>query len=457
MQEAETVLLGEFCKEQELPRLCDHALLGNDTRHVRPCTADESYTSSADELTVEIYLKQGSVLFPLQFLLRYEFVDQSTERRQGPGDASPAACSRSLSTGSGYFGSPMNVFFYGRGGRRNLTCVFVFAPGSPDERVRVTVSRMHAAATVAGTLTCTTEIDARTDRSRCVYPVTRPDGRDGGNGAAHARLTVTHYPWPDMELPVGCACSALRSPLAFESYPGAAVRIEFTVLNMNVTQDHRDFAFAGEYAFVKSPAAERIGCRTVRDRRRLRGPGGVINLDGGNNRVSSGSSATVSGAGTAIVEHCAGHPWLIEPATAGSSMLRTGGFVYLKLRGYEILPHRWRTNSFMCPTRNRVIVYTGAGDGPKTARVICPYDAEATYQALGSFEVFSSGWAEPLTGAQQLRPNSKTMAIEFLDREIGLYTVTWMEVSKMPRIMPSINVNAMSSKVHPDCAYRYRI
>lgn len=444
-------MLGEFCKEQDLPRLCDHALLGNDTRHVRPCTAEESYTSSADELTVEIYLKQGSVLFPLQFLLRYEFVDQSAERRQGPGDVGPAACSRALSTGSGYFGSPKNVFFYGRGGRRNLTCVYVFAPGAPDERVRVTLSRMHVAAVAPDASSCTTETDARTERSRCVYPVLRADDRDAGD-VAQVRLTVAHYPWPDVELPVGCVCSTLRGPLAIESYPGATVRVEFTVFNMNVTQDHRDFGFGGEYAFVRTPAAERVGCRAVRDSRRLRGPGGVIALDGAAGvppAVSDGAAAAAAAAG-----RCAGHPWLIEPAAAGSSMLRTGGFVYLKLRGYEILPHRWRTNSFMCPTLNRVIVYTGAGDGPKTARVICPYDAEATYQALGSFEVFSPGWAEPLTGAQQLRPNSKTVAVEFLDREVGSYTVTWMEVSKMPRIMPSTNVNAMSSNEHPDCACR---
>ncbi|XP_025410123.1 uncharacterized protein LOC112683335 isoform X2 [Sipha flava] len=443
----ETVLLGEFCKEQELPRLCDHALLGNDTRHVRPCTAKESYTSSADELTVEIYLKQGSVLFPLQFLLQYEFVDQSAERHQGPGDAGPAACSRSFVAGSGYFGSPKNVFFYGRGGRLNLTCVFRFVPASPDDRVRVTVSRMHAAAAGPGYAACATETDARTDRSRCVYATGR--AREG----AQARVAVTHYPWPDIELPVGCACSALRGPFTFESYPGATVRVEFTVRNMNVTQDHRDFGFAGEYAFVKASQPERDACRDVRNRRRLRGPGGVIALDGGGKVAEPGVGGGTPSTAAAAAARCAGFPWLLEPATAGSSMLRTGGFVYLKLHGYEILPHRWRTNSFMCPTRNRVIVYTGPGDGPKTARIICPYDIEANY-APGSFEVFSSGWTEPLTGAQQLQPNSKTVAVEFLEREYGSYTVTWMEVSKMPRIMSSTNVYAMPSNVHPDCVYR---
>lgn len=215
------------------------------------------------------------------------------------------------------------------------------------------------------------------------------------------------------------------------------------------TQDYRDFGFAGEYAFVRVPSAERRACSTVRDERRLRGPGGTIALDGGGEgrRSTTGAAAVASG--------CAGFPWLLEPAAAGSSMLRTGGFVYLKVRGYEILPSRWRTNSFMCPTRNRLVVYTGAGDGPKTARVICPYDAESHYSsARQAFEVFSSGWTEPLTGAQQLQPNSKAVAVEFLEHEVGAYTVTWMEVSKMPRIMPSTNVYAMSSNVNPECPYR---
>lgn len=442
----QTVLLGEFCKEQELPRLCDHALLSNDTRHVRPCAAKESYTSSGNELTVEIYLKQGSVLFPLQFLLRYEFVDQSVERRQGPGDGGPAACSRIFAAGSGYFGSPKNVFFYGRGGRRNLTCVYRFIPGSPDERVRVTVSRMHAAGT-----TCTTETDTRTDRSRCVYATAghEDDSADGTATTARPQVSVTHFPWDDIELPVGCACSSLRGPFTFESYPGVEIRVEFTVRNMNVTQDHRDFGFAGEYGFVKVPAAERNACRAIRDRRRLRGPGGIISLDGG---PGDGSGRRRPPSGTT---GCPGFPWLLEPSAASSSMLRTGGFVYLKLRGSEIQPHSWRINSFMCPTRNRVVVYTGPGDGPKTARVICPYDAETSYDVLRSFETFSPGWTEPLTGAQQLKPNSKTVAIEFLEREIGSYTVTWMEVSKMPRIMPSTNLLIpMPSNVHPDCPYR---
>lgn len=438
--QSDAVLLGEFCKEQDLPRLCDHALLGNDTRHVRPCAAKESYTSSANELTVEIYLKQGSVLFPLQFLLRYEFVEQSAERRQGPEDAGPAACSRTFVSGSGYFGSPKNVFFYGRGGRRNLTCVFRFVPGSPEERVRVTVSRIHSVSE-----TCTTETDARTDRSRCVYGTGSSAASDGVGGSrddvTHARVTITHYPWPDIELPVGCACSGLHNPLSFESYPGAAVRVEFAVRNMNVTQDHRDFGFAAEYAITRASPADRNACQDAREHRHLHGPGGFIDLTG---VPSNGDHQPPRGS-------CDDFPWLIGPAAAGSSMLRTGGFVFMKLRGYEI--QRWRTNSFMCPTRNRVVVYTGAGDGPKTEKVICPY--EASLNALrGSYEAFSPGWAEPLTGAQQLQPNSKTVAVEFLNREYGAYTVTWLEVSKMPRIMPSTNVYAMLSNVHPDCAYR---
>ncbi|XP_050531689.1 uncharacterized protein LOC126900213 [Daktulosphaira vitifoliae] len=437
-KKAKNVLLGEFCKEQELPHLCDHALLGNDTRHVRPCGSKESYTSSGDELTVEIYLKQGSVLFPLQFLLRYEFVDQSTELLQSSATSvvtKTTVCDRTFTSGAGSFGSPKNVFFYGRGGRRNLTCVFRFVPSSVNERVRITVTRMHV--DEVGRAVCSTETDARTDRMLCAYA--SKDGSSSTN--VRALLNVSHFPWPDMELPIGCACSNPRKPHVIESYPGTTVQVEFTVRDMNVTQDHRDFGFAAEYAFDKVPGHMAVSCLSLSKNRRLHGPGGIIQLDAGNN-------------GHRGVQNCTSYPWLIEPSSDGNWLHRTGGYVFLKLRGYEIPSHRWQTNSFMCATRNRVVVYSGAGDGLKTARVICPFDLGTDHQVRSSFEAFSPGWTETLTDAQKLRTDSRSVAIEFLEREFGSYAVTWMEVSKMPRIMPSTNVYAMSSNVYPECAYK---
>ncbi|GLH11483.1 Cubilin [Gryllus bimaculatus] len=84
-------LLGEFCKD-ESPRLCDHALLSNSTRFTRPCALAESYVSSGPELTLETFLRQGSALYPVSFVLRYEFVDTALEGAPVRGAAS--ACDR---------------------------------------------------------------------------------------------------------------------------------------------------------------------------------------------------------------------------------------------------------------------------------------------------------------------------------------------------------------------------
>lgn len=69
-------------------------------------------------------LRQGSALYPVSFVLRYEFVDVS-EQGQPLAD-SQSACDRvfkSALTYSGRFQAPRAIFYYGRGGAQNLTCI----------------------------------------------------------------------------------------------------------------------------------------------------------------------------------------------------------------------------------------------------------------------------------------------------------------------------------------------
>lgn len=106
-------------------------MLRNRSRVTRPCTLSESYVSNGSDLTLDIFLRKGSVLFPLSFQLRYEFVDMSLEGVKIP--ESRNLCDRIFtSTGAsssfGKFYSPKNVFFYGRGGSKDLKCIFKFKP-----------------------------------------------------------------------------------------------------------------------------------------------------------------------------------------------------------------------------------------------------------------------------------------------------------------------------------------
>lgn len=74
-------LIGQFCKDDK-PKLCDHTLLRNSSRLTRPCALSESYVSTGPDLTIAHSIRYGNVLYPVSFLLRYEFVDLSQEGTQ---------------------------------------------------------------------------------------------------------------------------------------------------------------------------------------------------------------------------------------------------------------------------------------------------------------------------------------------------------------------------------------
>lgn len=129
--------MGQFCKD-DTPRLCDHSLLRNGSRHARPCSLAESYVSSGRDLTLEHILRQGSALYPISFVLRYEFVHEavtcnhvfhgssSTSSTSSTSSSSSSSSSSTLlspAAKAGKFASPKSVFFYGRGGAQNVSCV----------------------------------------------------------------------------------------------------------------------------------------------------------------------------------------------------------------------------------------------------------------------------------------------------------------------------------------------
>lgn len=120
-------------------------MLRNRTQITRPCSPHESYVSGGSDLVLEIYLKRGSVLFPLNFQLRYEFVDTSLEGVRVPDSSN--VCDRIFTSAEsnpafGEFYSPRSVFNYGRGGTRNLSCVFRFVPNK-REKVQLRIEKAN--------------------------------------------------------------------------------------------------------------------------------------------------------------------------------------------------------------------------------------------------------------------------------------------------------------------------
>ena len=120
----------------------------------------ESYVSSGRYLTLEHVLRQGSALYPVSFVVRYEFVHEA------------ASCNRVFVAPSGpalyeppqKFGSPRSVFYFGRGGAANLSCTYRFEAG-PDKRLELAVTRASF-----GGRGCRSRIDPLVNRWSCERP-----------------------------------------------------------------------------------------------------------------------------------------------------------------------------------------------------------------------------------------------------------------------------------------------
>ena len=175
--------MDEFCKD-DIPRLCDHSLLRNSSRHTRPCSLAESYVSSGRDLTLEHILQQGSALYPISFVLQYEFVHESMSCNQVftslYEDSSSSTLQHSYFTSlsssplskSIKFSSPKSVFFYGRGGTQNLSCVYKFETPA-EQKVELSILRASF-----GNKHCKSYIDPLVDRWAC-NSNERSLGKDG--------------------------------------------------------------------------------------------------------------------------------------------------------------------------------------------------------------------------------------------------------------------------------------
>lgn len=322
-------LLGEFCKD-DVPRLCDHTLLSNSSRFTRPCSLAESYVSTGSELTLEQFLKQGSVLFPINFLIRYEFVDMSLEGNHVRGSGN--LCDRVFasspnSLASGKFQSPRSVFYYGRGGSQNISCFLRFEPGS-GERVRLTFTRAKF-----GERPCSTQQDARTGRWKCIKNL---------DYDTVAELWVSEYPWPSIQLPRDCVCSKLSESITLTTLATSIVEVNFTVTFMNITQDFGDFYFEGEYQFVSLPSdSVSEACARHRHEKRLQGSSGEVVLRSPavskleiNEVIAARINEEAISEERVELSSCANFPWLIEPEGTSNN------FLYVKIRGYELSPNR---------------------------------------------------------------------------------------------------------------------
>lgn len=184
-----TSVLSRYCRGN-VPRSCEYNLLNESIN--RPCPISESYISTSEFLTLEVKNTESTALRPLTFRLKYEFVDLQQDGISAAvppqnatnanivavGSAASSAAAAAAAASSdcnrrfvsslmerkdvNVFKSVRNVFFFGRGGAKNLSCVHRFE-AQRGERVRVVIRRVLT----GRNRTCESRIDEETNRSYC--------------------------------------------------------------------------------------------------------------------------------------------------------------------------------------------------------------------------------------------------------------------------------------------------
>lgn len=395
-------LMGQFCKDDK-PKLCDHTLLRNSTRLTRPCGIAESYVSSHSDLTISHSVKYGSVLYPVNFVLRYEFVDLSQEGLQN----SRNPCDRLFRIPSGRFYSPKITFLYGRGGQRDLTCTYQFE-SVEQQKLKITINKAQF-----GTKDCYSTYDQEVNRWEC-----RPAKKDDV-----AFIKISEYPWKDIEIKRDCFCHNITEPFSVITRTSKKVVVNFVIRNMKITEDHDTYFFDANFEFIPNEN----NCLNPWKNRRLRGSSGEITIRNNDQRLKQNEENIYQ---NHSVKYCLQQPWLIEPE-------EDGNFIYLKIKGSK------KIDSRLCPSKNRIIVYSVGLT--EEAHVICPY-----FTSIDDVvEMFSEGWSFYSYRKLQNR-NSRSFIIEFMRRETGNFAVTWMEVSKNPAL--TLPTSMLISP--PECPHR---
>lgn len=398
-------------------------------------------------------------------MLRYEFVDVSQggapAARTTPPYSIPAPtppawdCDREfrhsgnpIDPESGIFRSPRAVFFYGRGGNSNLTCLYKFeALRDRQQSVRLTIKRARF-----GERKCVTRVDMDTGRKRCELR---------GKTGPVAALRLYELPWEGVVISRDCVCDDVTPSrsISVTGAPGASLLVNFTVISMNVTQDFTDFYFEGEYTFIipdKSSFANTISGPCPRtsildpEGQRLRGSSGDLTLRSPSIEIQSSLPTSLALNG-GYEDECQNYPWLIE-------LEDPYNFLYVEVRGSEIVGGRGGDE---CRTRNRVVVHSARSLSPAT--VICPDET-----GVSTVAIFSPGWKAALSGSAQAPPreHDRSLVIEFLEREPGgPYALSWLEISRRPVITSpyshgKVRGEALSSgllsrpETLPDCPYK---
>uniref|UniRef100_W8C8T0 CUB domain-containing protein n=1 Tax=Ceratitis capitata TaxID=7213 RepID=W8C8T0_CERCA len=380
-----TNVIARYCRGT-VPRTCDRSNI-NET-YARPCAISESYVSSSDSITLELKNTESTVLRPLEFKLKYEFIDLHQDGL--PLVGGEIDCNRKFVSSlmerkdPAIFRSVRNTFLFGRGGTRNLKCIYKFE-GQRGERIRIKLRKVTTL-----NRPCMSRVDEDINRSFCY-------------GDTNARIEIFERPYHDsILLPRGCLCNSSNSSHLPVEYTSTSrdLEVHLTAINMTTLDDPDAINFEGMFEFIKGPA-------NCKDGRRKFGPSGTIHMTFGD-------------------MECRTRPWLLEPSNGNK-------FLYVRLKAIFLRKYYPKkamnttvigTSSYRCQTKARVVLTTSEG----LTITACPLSLDSNvYEYV---EIFSAGWNErPI---YSMANRSKAISVEYLRPENGDFTFNWMELVPRP-------------------------
>ncbi|XP_042221475.1 uncharacterized protein LOC121865974 [Homarus americanus] len=349
-------------------RVCHREQLGPGRNRTRPCGPQESYLTSVSHATLTIHYLLPSTVADLEFRLHYEFV------YAGPRAAAlnrPEPCDRSINSErskKGLLASPANNLLYGKFGATRLKCRYTLQ-GKANEAVRITFIYFYA------------HNSSCPRRETPLQACGRPKALEGRG----ARLEVSEWPWPGVELPQACICHGIYLPATLLSY-SASLTITFTVVGMDVFDDFSHFSFELEYEFVEIEACEE-------------------------DRIVRGEAGTLSLALRPPPGPCRGHPWLLQPTANRFLLVSVPGKVIRGGLQVAAHGHLVAADDSIAPTEcqsSELHVYQPGNPRPLSAVCVSPGAAETVH-------VFSEGFNEPLS-LDYLGEAARSLVVVLLSR-----------------------------------------
>uniref|UniRef100_A0A8D8UFI7 CUB domain-containing protein n=1 Tax=Cacopsylla melanoneura TaxID=428564 RepID=A0A8D8UFI7_9HEMI len=439
--------LGDHC---ETPKLCDHSSLSNITRMTRPCKPEESYISTSSSIVIQHILKQGTVIHPASFSLKYEFID--TRLGGDPlaiakmSDYYPepqTSCSRiyrNIQTGD--IESPKNTFLFGRGGAQNLSCLYRIESDKVRENIHLT---LHNISFGRGSMqnNCVTEVDPNTNRYLCIYksPAAHPT-------PPHTKLTelkifeIIH----GLKLLKHCICDnvTVEQPFMFTSSTNI-VEVQFTVTNLHMSDDYLSVYFTAQYNLSSLQV-----CTQKQHSSAYNGGGEIMyNSD--------------------TTNYCNSLPWILQANYNKSLFLMTWGYY---------IPH----NTLLCNSKNRLLVYSA--HPVRLRRIICP---SRSHDKNAILHIFSDDWfsdstkqnapsLEDFEKEQQININNNLInhylneqqkqilysskppmfILEYISKDSTDHQtqINWLEISKPKLAHYTDAAKAGNVTLLPDCKYK---